>query len=139
MCVSDCKNTQCVTYLVYWPLLTISDNQLWLLLIWQSLGMNGIQLTLMNLCKYFSINFSESFLAFPKKFCVQLLSEEDGRADIVATTKRIAADFADNNIEEKHINIDHINKSLKGLFQVTSLLKCLEIQLRTPNSLLRPL
>ena len=54
------------------------------------------------------------FIAYPKKFCVQLLSEEDGRADIVSTAKRIAADYADNNIQEKQITIDHINKSLKG-------------------------
>jgi len=54
-------------------------------------------------------------ITYPKKFCVQLLSEEDGRADIISTTKRIAADYADNNIEEKNINIDHINKSLKAI------------------------
>ena len=48
-------------------------------------------------------------------FCVQLLSEEDGRSDIVFTAKRIAADYSDNNIEEKQINIDNIDKSLKGM------------------------
>ena len=47
-------------------------------------------------------------------FCVQLLSEEDGRTDIVNTAKLIAADYADNNMEEKQINIDNIDKSLKG-------------------------
>lgn len=53
-------------------------------------------------------------LGYPKMFCVQLLSEEDGRTDIVNTAKLIAADYADNNMEEKQINIDNIDKSLKG-------------------------
>lgn len=57
----------------------------------------------------------ENGITYPKKFCVQLLSEEDGRADVVETSKLIAADLCDNNITEKDINIDYVNKSLKAI------------------------
>lgn len=60
----------------------------------------------------------ENGITYPKNFCVQLLSEEDGKADIVASAKRIATDLCDNNIKPKDINIDLVNNSLKAIENV---------------------
>ena len=55
------------------------------------------------------------FIVYPKHVCVQLLSEEDGKPDIVKTAKKISSDYSSKKIKFKDIDIDFIDKSLKGI------------------------
>lgn len=50
--------------------------------------------------------------------CVQLLSEEDGKTDLLESARRIASDYSQKNLEMKEINIEYIDKSLKGMFHL---------------------
>lgn len=56
----------------------------------------------------------ENGVTYPKRVCVQLLSEDDGKGDILESARRIASDYSQKNLDIKQINIDYVDQSLKA-------------------------
>lgn len=51
----------------------------------------------------------------PKQFCVQLLSEADGREDVAIATKSILSDIKKRRIKKDDITVDKISSYLRGM------------------------
>jgi dehydrodolichyl diphosphate syntase complex subunit NUS1 len=51
---------------------------------------------------------------YPKRVCIQLYSEEDGKPDILETAKRIADDYCNDRIKLDDIKVEYVDKSLRA-------------------------
>lgn len=53
-------------------------------------------------------------ITYPKRVCVQLFSEEDGKPDILEATKKIAAEYCNKKIKLNDIKIEYVDKTLEA-------------------------
>jgi len=53
-------------------------------------------------------------IVYPKRVCVQLYSEEDGKPDILEAAKKIAREYCDKKIRLNDIKVEYVDKSLQA-------------------------
>lgn len=53
-------------------------------------------------------------ITFPKRVCIQLYSEEDGKPDILEAAKKIASDYCNDKIKLSDIKVEYVDKTLQA-------------------------
>ncbi|XP_065649025.1 dehydrodolichyl diphosphate synthase complex subunit nus1 isoform X2 [Hydra vulgaris] len=62
-----------------------------------------------------SSNTYKNGITFPRRFCIQILCEEDGRTDIALTAKSIAKMYTQKKLDLLNIDLNYIDKSLNAI------------------------